>query len=353
MRRPGSVFFLSILFIGFSLFASSDVYAASSGYYDSLDCFNSSDVILSNWSNGSCFDCIFTPSNVSFSDSLMGLTINTSTNSGYSYSAAEYRTAASYGYGRYSVSMKPIHNDGVVSSFFMYTGPALGTQWDEIDIEFLGKNTNEVQFNTFTNGVSSGGHLCQLGFDASESFHQYGFDWSSDSITWYVDGNAVYTLSNKAAAIPVTPGRIMANVWNGKTSATKYWLNEYDGKTPLTAYYDYISWNPFSNTSSTVSSTDETVSAGDASSTAVTVPAEDASSTAVTVSSKVSSTTWKADDSIPQYTLENVYGLLRVTKSVSQTIPYAAFSGSFENTVSVPDDLSFQIKFINGFKSTI
>lgn len=40
--------------------------------------------------------------------------------------------------------MKPTKNTGTVSSFFTYTGPAHGTQWDEIDIEFLRPKFNST-----------------------------------------------------------------------------------------------------------------------------------------------------------------------------------------------------------------
>lgn len=69
------------------------------------------------------------------------------------FDCGEYRSTNNYGYGLYEVSMKPAKNTGIVSSFFTYTGPAHGTQWDEIDIEFLGKDTTKVQFNYFMNGV--------------------------------------------------------------------------------------------------------------------------------------------------------------------------------------------------------
>lgn len=67
--------------------------------------------------------------------------------------------------------MQPISNPGVVSSFFTYTGPSDNNPWDEIDIEFLGKDTTKVQFNYYTNGVGGHEFLYDLGFDASESYH--------------------------------------------------------------------------------------------------------------------------------------------------------------------------------------
>lgn len=116
--------------------------------------------------------------------------------------------------------MKPIKNDGVVSSFFTYTGPSDNNPWDEIDIEFLGKDTKKVQFNYFTNGIGSHEFIYDLGFDAREEFHVYDFEWRKDSITWYVDGAVVHTVTED---IPSTSAKIMMNVWPG--TGVDSWLN--------------------------------------------------------------------------------------------------------------------------------
>ena len=187
------------------------------------------------WSNGGMFDCTWSKNNVAFSGGKMNLSITG--NSWQGYKGAEYRTTQAFGFGMYDVSMKPIKNDGVVSSFFTYTGPSDGTVWDEIDIEFLGKNTNQVQFNYYTRGQGNHEYVYNLGFDASQSFHQYGFYWDRSSITWYVDQKPVYKATRD---IPTTPGKIMMNVWNGK--GVDEWLKHYNGKAPLTAQYDWISY---------------------------------------------------------------------------------------------------------------
>lgn len=133
--------------------------------------------------------------------------------------------------------MKPIRNDGVVSSFFTYTGPSDNNPWDEIDIEFLGKDTTIVQFNYFTNGQGGHEYIYELGFDAAEEFHTYGFDWQEDGITWYVDGEAVHTAEKN---LPSTPSKIMMNTWPG--TGVDGWLKAYDGTTPITAEYRYIDY---------------------------------------------------------------------------------------------------------------
>lgn len=209
---------------------------AGAGYtlYGDFTKGSSTDFYASDgWSNGSMFNCTWRKRNCTFEDGVLKLSIDTDGVDGYS--GGEYRTNSNYGYGMYEVSMKPIKNTGVVSSFFTYTGPSEDNPWDEIDIEFLGKDTTVVQFNYFTNG--SGGHefVYELGFDASEDFHTYAFEWKEDSITWYVDGEAVHTADKN---IPVTPSKIMMNTWNGK--GVDGWLGAYDGTTPITAEYEWV-----------------------------------------------------------------------------------------------------------------
>lgn len=190
------------------------------------------------WTNGSCFDCGWYKENTSFDGGVLNLTIDKDHSGKYNYSGAEYRTTDFYHYGYYETSMQAIKNDGVVSSFFTYTGPSDNNPWDEIDIEILGKDTTKAQFNYYTNGVGNHEYMYDLGFDASEGFHTYGFDWQPDHITWYVDGKEVYTATSD---IPSTAGKIMMNVWPGIT--VDDWLKPFDGKTPLTARYQWVTYN--------------------------------------------------------------------------------------------------------------
>ena len=209
---------------------------AGNHYGQGFDAYDEAAMELSSWSNGNMFNCTWNPGNVSFSNGIMGLKIDSDGNGGYT--GGECRTKEYFGYGMYQVSMKAISNPGVVTSFFTYTGPSDGTKWDEIDIEFLGYDTTKVQFNYYTDGKANHEYLYDLGFDASKEFHTYGFYWAQNSITWYVDGNPVYTAWED---IPDTPGRIMMNVWPG--IGVDDWLRPYDGKTPLTGYYDWIAYD--------------------------------------------------------------------------------------------------------------
>ena len=131
--------------------------------------------------------------------------------------------------------MKAAKCPGVISSFFTYTY----NPWDEIDIEFLGDDTTKIQLNYYTNGKGKHEFIYELGFDGSEDFHEYAFDWQKDSITWYVDGKPVHKAD---VEIPAASGQIMMNLWNVHENVSE-WAGRFDeSKLPVTAQYQWIGY---------------------------------------------------------------------------------------------------------------
>lgn len=215
----------------------------NSMYVDFTDGMPMNFHMADGWCNGSMFNVTWRKKNVTFNDGKMQLIIDNDASkaNGVPYSGGEFRSDDHYGYGRYEVSMKAIKNDGVVSSFFTYTGPSENNPWDEIDVEILGKDTTKVQFNYFTDSVGEHEYMHDLGFDAAEDFHTYAFEWHADKIVWFVDGVEVYTATE---SIPVTESRIMMNAWCG--TGVDGWLNAFDDTNlPLTAEYQWIRFTPF------------------------------------------------------------------------------------------------------------
>lgn len=208
----------------------------TNGMPDGWECAN-------GWTNGSMFNVTWRKDNVTFDNGKMQLIIDNdkTPTGGIPYSGGEFRSKEFYGYGKYEVSMKAIKNDGVVSSFFTYTGPSDNNPWDEIDIEILGKDTTKVQFNYFTDSKGEHEYMHELGFDASEDFHTYAFEWHKDKIVWFVDGKEVYSATEN---IPVTKSKIMMNAWCG--IGVDGWLKKFDdSKMPLTAEYEWVKFTPF------------------------------------------------------------------------------------------------------------
>ncbi len=115
-------------------------------------------------------------------------------------------------YGRYSAIIHPAAGEGLVTGFFTYTGPAYGTRHDEIDIEFLGKDTTRLHAAWFVDGVLNS-RFIDLGYDAAAAPRLYAFDWLPDRIRWYADGELILEITEADGPLPHVPGMLFANLW--------------------------------------------------------------------------------------------------------------------------------------------
>ena len=187
------------------------------------------------YSNGGLFNCEWSRDAIKVENSKLNLSLS---RSGEKYYGAEYRSRSrSFHYGYYATRMKAADCSGVISSFFTYTNSPV---WDEIDIEFLGRDMSIVQFNYYTDGVGGHEHIHRLKFDASKEFHEYGFEWLEGSISWYVDGMKVYTATEN---IPTHPQTLMMNLWNCEGNDS--WSGAFDSsKLPVHSEYEFISYIP-------------------------------------------------------------------------------------------------------------
>lgn len=213
------------------------------------------DIIFASdgWNNGGSFDVEWDPTAVTYEDGVAKLSvIDADEGATKPYYGAELRTQKWYNYGYYGVCMKPSGVDGSVSTFFTYTGPYEEYDeegnlhpWDEIDIEFVGGDTTRVQFNYYAGADPANAigheHWYELGFDAAEDFHEYGFLWEEDRITWYVDNEPVHQVTAKKSpeGIPSYPSRIMASHWVVNEGG-EAWAGVYDGS-ETHAEYKWIS----------------------------------------------------------------------------------------------------------------
>ncbi|HJR08102.1 MAG TPA: family 16 glycosylhydrolase [Pyrinomonadaceae bacterium] len=169
------------------------------------------------------------------------------------YASGEYQSTACYFYGKYEASIKAAKEEGVVTTFFTYTGPYGTPAHHEIDIEIKGKQETctinqpktVMQANYFVRGKGQHEKLVDLCFDASAAFHTYAFEWRPGFIQWSVDGQVVHTVyQSKGVPLPSLPGKIIVSLWAGNANATS-WLGtfNYTG-TPVTAEYDWIKYSP-------------------------------------------------------------------------------------------------------------
>ncbi|MBS4197787.1 family 16 glycosylhydrolase [Lederbergia citri] len=240
------ILMIAVFYIGgiplYSSIASAE--ETSMGFEDHFDSFDPTLWFRSDgWANGADFGVSWSKDNVEFSDGKMVLRLDDAPNNNNKpYTSGEFYTLEKYGYGRIEGRIKVAKGVGLVTSLFTYSPDG-----DEIDIEILGRDTTKLETNFFIKGVRGvNAHaIIDLGFDASEDYHDYAIEWSQNQIKWFVDGKLVRTVVGDGIELPSDPSYIMANLWSGAGAAARTWTGEfvYPG-TPIRAYYDYIKFTP-------------------------------------------------------------------------------------------------------------
>jgi hypothetical protein len=168
-----------------------------------------------------CNNAVFQPANVEFKNGATVLNLKEEAVGGKNYSAGSAATVSDqFLYGRFEVELKPAKSSGVLTAFFLYRFDP----WQEIDLEFLGKDTTKLLINVFYNPGDTGalynyGYrgtpvLVDLGFDAASAFHRYAVEWDPKELRWFVDGKLVHVRpAGKPTPIPHLPMRVHINVW--------------------------------------------------------------------------------------------------------------------------------------------
>lgn len=117
-------------------------------------------------------------------------------------------------FGSVEVVMKASDGQGIVSSFVLESDDL-----DEVDWEWIGSDTKQVQSNYFGKGDDS--TFDRGGFHAvatpQDQFHTYRLDWSADKLVWSIDGAPVRTLTPAEAKsgtrYPQTPMKVKIGSW--------------------------------------------------------------------------------------------------------------------------------------------
>ncbi|KAK7204627.1 concanavalin A-like lectin/glucanase domain-containing protein [Myxozyma melibiosi] len=114
-------------------------------------------------------------------------------------------------YGKVQAFAQAAPGRGIVSALVL-----LSDDGDEIDIEWVGVDSEHFQSNYFSKGNTTtwnrgGIHSVSA---ATSSFHTYTIDWTASQIVWSVDGVAVRTLSAASAqGFPSSPSQFKVGSW--------------------------------------------------------------------------------------------------------------------------------------------
>lgn len=118
-------------------------------------------------------------------------------------------------FGRVEITMKAAPGNGIVSSL-VFESDCL----DEIDNEWIGADSSQVQTNYFGKGITGTYNRGQFNPAPNNQaqFITYTVDWTSDRIVWTVGGTVVRTLNANEAEpgqYPQTPMQIKFGSWSG------------------------------------------------------------------------------------------------------------------------------------------
>lgn len=161
---------------------------------------------------------------------------------GKDFKGAELRTKSTYIYGRFEVNYKASYGAGQTSTFFTYHELGSGgvSEWNELDIEILGRYTDDVQFNPITPGQANHEHHQWVNFDPTADFYTYAIEWTPDYVAWFVEGEEVHRQTGDHITALNLDQKIMMNIWPPAYSS---WVGTLDSRMlPFFAYYDWVSY---------------------------------------------------------------------------------------------------------------
>ena len=199
--------------------------------------------IASGWTNGPIQSCEWRSEAVSSRDNNLVLTLSDKGEKISPISCGELQSTRKYGYGTFSARLRAAKGSGLNTGFFSYTGPPQGSPvHDEIDFEFLGKNSRTVQLNYYINAKAQGAVIIDLGFDASEAFHDYTYVWEPNKIRWYIDKKLVHETAD-GVPIPSHPGKIHLTLWSGSEQIND-WLGPFKYEGDVDAEFSWVKYTP-------------------------------------------------------------------------------------------------------------
>lgn len=168
---------------------------------------------------------LFSPTNVIYQpNKSLELVLTTDSTRVRDFTAAAIASTKRYRYGTFAATLQPANASGLITGLFLHrNGPR-----QEIDIEFLGKDTTKMLVNVFFNpgpegtkleyGYRGTPTLIDLGFDASLEPHLYEIEWLPNQIIWKVDGKIVYKRFEWGPTpIPDQPLEFNINLWHSRS----------------------------------------------------------------------------------------------------------------------------------------
>lgn len=148
-----------------------------------------------------------------------------------SFLGAEVRSVQTVSWGRVRSRMRFARGSGVVSSLVTIYTPWPADNWNELDIECLGRDPAHTQFNAMvytgppvTQPASTSvtptqePQLVDLGFDPSADFHVYTIEWTPEGARFLVDETVRHTWATRIDLMGL-PQNVLMTIWASSSAA--------------------------------------------------------------------------------------------------------------------------------------
>jgi len=187
----------------------------------------------------------FGAENATVSEGILSVGLSAVEGADKPYAGVELRSVETLTFGKLEASVRFARGSAVVSSLVLIYTPWPPDDWNELDIEFLGKNTDEIQFNHMVNippADPESGHvqypeLVPLAFDPAAEFHTYAIEWEPGEARFFIDGMLYHTATEEMQRM-VLPQNILLTIW---ASDAVSWAGPVDETTaPTAASYDWL-----------------------------------------------------------------------------------------------------------------
>ncbi len=209
--------------VGFSAPAKSSDIGGS--FVDHFDQFDSKRWYISDgWTNGAHQNCMWSKHQIKMQDGAVHLGFSEQKIKDLEYACAEIQTRQKFGYGTYEARLKTPTGSGLNAAFFTYIGYPSKEPHDEIDFEFLLKDTREVQLNSYVNGVGGNEKMVPLLEKSNHAFSDYAFTWEPKRLRFYVNGKLMHTIDDPSK-VPDQPSKIFFSLWS--TGTLTDWLGPF------------------------------------------------------------------------------------------------------------------------------
>jgi endo-1,3-1,4-beta-glycanase ExoK len=219
-------------------------------WQDDFDAFDSSrwQLMTHSWDSNLAQ---FSTTNTSFANGIASLLLTPEpADTVKPFRGVEMRSRDTLTYGKVESRIRFAKGSGVVSSLVLIYTPWPADDWNELDVEFLGRYTDRAQLNVMTyNGPptvppvtqsvtpTQSPQITTLAFDPSADFHVYAMEWTPTEARFVIDGEVVRTWTAQISRLRL-PQNILLTIWASNAAS---WAGPIEPTTaPTSADYDWI-----------------------------------------------------------------------------------------------------------------